>query len=148
MNKRRIKVFLYQPDFPHNVFYSQTKRVLYISNVVCVVQCLCFLSKFDLKEGEFTKKYSGSHLKYKICGFFCVSQVTQLLLLFVRLGASLLKLQGQLLHYFYVWIILLIRGIKKSKLWNFLRPLRPSPSPTRASCFLPNIKKICDIKKS
>lgn len=77
MNKRRNKVFLYQPDFPHNVFYSQTKRVLYISNVVCVVQCLCFLSKFDLKEGEFTKKYSGSHLKYKICGFFCVSQVTQ-----------------------------------------------------------------------
>lgn len=70
MNKWRIKVFLYQPDFPHNDFYSQTKRVLYISNVVCVVQCLCFLSKFDLKEGEFTKQYSGSHLRYKICGGF------------------------------------------------------------------------------
>lgn len=64
MNKRRIKVFLYQPDFPHNVFCSRTKRVSYMSNVVCVVQCLCFLSKFDLKEGEFTKKYSGSHLQW------------------------------------------------------------------------------------
>lgn len=100
MNKRRIKVFLYQPDFPHNVFYSLTKRVSYMSNVVCVVQCLCFLSKFDLKEGEFTKKYSGSHLQYKICGGFCVTQVTQLPLLFVRFAATLLKQQGKLLHYF------------------------------------------------
>lgn len=55
MNKRRNKVFLYQPDFPHNVFCSRTKRVSYMSNVVCVVQCLCFLSKFDLKKGDFTK---------------------------------------------------------------------------------------------
>lgn len=93
MNKRRIKVFLYQTDFPHNILFSiRGQRAFH------TCQCsLCGPMSVSCQDLIFKKKltleqiYRDSRLQYRICVLDHsgdeVTQVTSLPLLLVRLSA-------------------------------------------------------------